>query len=48
MKIWNTEDLPDREQFAYWREVLCEGIRDAEAGAASRADFAPLSQSRNC
>jgi len=26
MKIWNTEDLPDREQFAYWREVLCEAF----------------------
>jgi AraC-like DNA-binding protein len=26
MKIWNTEELPDREQFAYWREVLCEAF----------------------
>jgi AraC family transcriptional activator of tynA and feaB len=26
MKIWNTEELPDHEQFAYWREVLCEAF----------------------
>lgn len=26
MQIWNTEELPDREQFAYWREVLCEAF----------------------
>jgi AraC family transcriptional regulator, positive regulator of tynA and feaB len=26
MKIWNTEDLPDDQQFAYWREVLCEAF----------------------
>jgi AraC family transcriptional regulator, positive regulator of tynA and feaB len=26
MKIWNTEDLPDYEQFAYWREALCEAF----------------------
>jgi AraC-like DNA-binding protein len=26
MRIWNTEELPDREQFAYWREVLCEAF----------------------
>jgi AraC-like DNA-binding protein len=26
MKTWNTEELPDREQFAYWREVLCEAF----------------------
>jgi len=26
MRIWNTEDLPDHEQFAYWREVLCEAF----------------------
>jgi AraC-like DNA-binding protein len=26
MKIWNTEELPDREQFSYWREVLCEAF----------------------
>jgi hypothetical protein len=26
MQIWNTEELPDRDQFAYWREVLCEAF----------------------
>jgi AraC-like DNA-binding protein len=26
MKTWNTEELPDRDQFAYWREVLCEAF----------------------
>jgi AraC family transcriptional activator of tynA and feaB len=26
VKIWNTEELPDSEQFAYWREVLCEAF----------------------
>jgi AraC family transcriptional regulator, positive regulator of tynA and feaB len=26
MKTWNTEELPDHEQFAYWREVLCEAF----------------------
>jgi AraC family transcriptional regulator, positive regulator of tynA and feaB len=26
MQIWNTEDLPDGEQFAYWRGVLCEAF----------------------
>lgn len=26
MKVWNTEELPDHEQFAYWREVLCEAF----------------------
>lgn len=26
MRIWNTEDLPDREQFAYWREALSEAF----------------------
>ena len=26
MKIWNTEELPDHEQFSYWREVLCEAF----------------------
>jgi hypothetical protein len=24
MKVWNTEELPDHEQFVYRREVLCE------------------------
>ncbi|UWU71561.1 helix-turn-helix domain-containing protein [Bradyrhizobium sp. NC92] len=26
MKVWNTEELPDHEQFVYWREVLCEAF----------------------
>jgi AraC family transcriptional regulator, positive regulator of tynA and feaB len=26
MRSWNTEELPDHEQFTYWREVLCEAF----------------------
>src|SRR5262249_7802196 len=26
MQVWNTEGLPYREQFGYWREVLCEAF----------------------
>lgn len=24
MEIWTTNDLPEKDQFSYWREVLCE------------------------
>lgn len=24
MEIWTTSDLPERDQFSYWREVLCQ------------------------
>jgi AraC-like DNA-binding protein len=52
MKIWNTEELPDHEQFAYWREVLCEAFvtlrpempRDQDSGRfPSRVTAHPLS-----
>jgi AraC-like DNA-binding protein len=52
MKIWNTEELPDHEQFAYWREVLCEAFvalrperpREQHAGRfPSRVTAHPLS-----
>jgi AraC family transcriptional regulator, positive regulator of tynA and feaB len=52
MKIWNTEELPDHEQFAYWREVLCEAFvtlrperpRDQNSGRfPSRVTAHPLS-----
>ena len=42
MQIWNTEELPDSEQFAYWREVLCEAfvtLRPERPGAQSAARF---------
>ncbi|MBV9459349.1 MAG: helix-turn-helix domain-containing protein [Bradyrhizobium sp.] len=52
MQVWNTEELPDREQFAYWREVLCEAFvtlrpeRPREPGSRrfpSRVTARPLS-----
>jgi AraC-like DNA-binding protein len=42
MQIWNTEELPEREQFTYWREVLCEAfvtLRPERPGAQSAASF---------
>ncbi|MBR0713680.1 helix-turn-helix domain-containing protein [Bradyrhizobium liaoningense] len=42
MQIWNTEELPDRDQFAYWREVLCEAfvtLRPERPGAQGAARF---------
>ena len=53
MKVWNTEELPDHEQFVYWREVLCEAFvtlrperpRDQNRGRfPSRVTAHPLSQ----
>lgn len=41
MTVWTTGHLPEREQFAYWREVLCEAFvtlrpeREATAGGIS-------------
>lgn len=41
MTVWTTTHLPEREQFAYWREVLCEAFvtlrpeREAVAGGIS-------------
>jgi AraC-like DNA-binding protein len=26
MRYWTTEDRPEREQFSYWREVICEAF----------------------
>ena len=52
MKIWNTEDLLDHEQFAYWREVLCEAFvtlrperprEQSTGGFPSRVTACPLS-----
>jgi AraC-like DNA-binding protein len=52
MQVWNTEELPEREQFAYWREVLCEAFvtlrperpREEHAGGfASRVTAEALS-----
>jgi AraC-like DNA-binding protein len=42
MKTWNTEELPDHEQFAYWREVLCEAfvtLRPERPGERSSGRF---------
>ncbi|WP_063621723.1 helix-turn-helix domain-containing protein [Bradyrhizobium sp. Ec3.3] len=39
MQIWNTEELPDREQFAYWREVLCEAFVTLRPELAERRDL---------
>ncbi len=49
MAVWTTEDLPERDQFSYWREVLCEAyialdpIRPTTGAFAGRVTAHPLS-----
>jgi AraC family transcriptional activator of tynA and feaB len=50
METWTTNDLPERDQFSYWREVLCEAcialnpIRESSAGGfAGQVTAHPLS-----
>lgn len=50
METWTTNDLPERDQFSYWREVLCEAyialnpVRPASAGTfAGHVTAHPLS-----
>lgn len=39
MKTWTTHHLPPREQFSYWREVICEAFATLSPDASSRSDF---------
>lgn len=50
METWTTNDLPEQDQFSYWREVLCEAyialnpVRPASAGTfAGHVTAHPLS-----
>ncbi|MBR0780279.1 helix-turn-helix domain-containing protein [Bradyrhizobium iriomotense] len=50
MATWTTNDLPERDQFSYWREVLCEAyialnpVREpAPGGFAGHVTAHPLS-----
>ncbi|MEY9148889.1 helix-turn-helix domain-containing protein [Bradyrhizobium elkanii] len=49
METWTTNDLPERDQFSYWREVLCEAyialnpVRPSIGGFAGQVTAHPLS-----
>jgi AraC family transcriptional activator of tynA and feaB len=50
MEMWTTNDLPERDQFSYWREVLCEAyialdpVRPSSTGVfAGQVTAHPLS-----
>lgn len=49
MASWTTEEMPERDQFSYWREVLCEAyialdpIRPSTGGFAGKVTAHPLS-----
>lgn len=50
METWTTNDLPERDQFSYWREVLCEAyialnpVRPSSTGGfAGQVTAHPLS-----
>ena len=39
MKEWTTINLPEREQFSYWREVICEAFITLTAERVSKGSF---------
>lgn len=39
MRTWTTADLPQPEQFSYWREVICEAFTRLDPAAAARGSF---------
>ena len=39
MRTWTTIDLPEAEQFSYWREVICEAFTTLNPAAGSRKTF---------
>ncbi|MCM2477580.1 helix-turn-helix domain-containing protein [Rhizobium sp. CG5] len=49
MTVWTTEHLPEKDQFSYWREVLCEAFinllpeRRTNGGFSSRVESKLLS-----
>lgn len=36
---WSTRDVPARQQFAYWREAVCEAVMNVATEDAADADF---------
>jgi AraC-like DNA-binding protein len=38
-KHWSTTDVPARQQFAYWREAVCEAVMNVATEAAADEDF---------
>ncbi len=39
MRTWTTANLPEREQFSYWREVICEAFTTLIPAANARSAF---------
>lgn len=39
MRTWTTTDLPEADQFGYWREVICEAFTSLSPAADSRKAF---------
>ena len=49
MNVWTTNDLPESEQFSYWREVICQAyialdtVRLSNGGFSGKVTAHPLS-----
>lgn len=39
MRTWTTADLPQSQQFSYWREVICEAFTRLDPAADARSSF---------
>ena len=39
MRTWTTADLPQAQQFSYWREVICEAFTRLDPAAEARSSF---------
>ena len=39
MRTWTTIDIPEYEQFSYWREVICEAFTTLSPDAKLRRSF---------
>ena len=39
MRTWTTTDLPEADQFGYWREVICEAFTSLSPAAHARKAF---------
>lgn len=39
MRSWTTQDVPDREQYAYWREVICRAYTVLDPVTRARGSF---------